>query len=140
MCPHSIPVFLGNAGIGLPHGDMPPQIRGFDVFYKFPIVVGFHVVGNKEIVCPEISLTVQELTDNAPKIVGFYALAIGGEPCCVEPQFSVEVAQEDNAPKVLGFYALAVEENTTQDIGFLAQLEEDTNNPKIIGFHAMAVT
>ena len=44
MCPHSIPVFLGNAGIGLPHGFLPPQIRGFDVYYKLPIVVGFHVV------------------------------------------------------------------------------------------------
>lgn len=140
MCPHSIPVFLGNAGIGLPHGFLPPQIRGFDVYYKLPIVVGFHVVGSKEIIGPEISVTVQDITDNSPKVVGFYAFGIAGESCCTDPQFLVEVAQVDDSPKVLGFYAVAVQENTTIESGFLAQLKEGDDNPQILGFYAIGVT
>lgn len=140
MCPHSIPIFLGNAGIGLPHGDMPPQIRGFDVYYKFPIVIGFHVVGSAETICPSVEFAVQEIGDNGPKIVGFYAFGSNIGPCCTEPSFSAIIVQEENSPQVLGFYALAVEGNAPREIGLLAQPNVGENSPKVIGFHALGVT
>ena len=122
MTPLSIPVFLGNAGIGLPHGMMPPQIRGFDVYYKFPIIVGFHILGNQEEICPAVDFMAQESQgENAPKIVGFYCIASGTHEL-PEPAFTASVAQEENSPQVLGFYAIAVSGAIIKDIGLLAQL------------------
>ena len=141
MCVHSIPVFLGNAGIGLPHGMVPPQIRGFDVFYKFPVIIGFHVLGSPEYACPDLEVIPQELyLDNAPKIVGFYCFGSGGGECCQETNFSVSVVQGSNTPKIFGFYAFAVSDDTLKDIGLLAQIVASENSPKLLGFYAIGVT
>jgi len=140
MCPHSIPVFLGNAGIGVAHGPVPPQIRNFDVYYKLPIVVGFHVMGSTEILGTEIDFTVQNNTDNAPQVIGFYGMGVPSLEQCDAPQFSVEVSETDFGPKVLGFYALAVAKNTLLGPNFLAQLDMVHNGPQIIGLYAIEVT
>lgn len=42
----SIPVFVGQAGVGQNFGQIAPQVQFFDVFYTNPPVVGFHVVGS----------------------------------------------------------------------------------------------
>jgi hypothetical protein len=47
----SNPIFLGGLGSGGNQGLIAPQIKFFDVFYCFPPVVGFHVVGSKEDDC-----------------------------------------------------------------------------------------
>ena len=52
MAPGSIPVFLGNSGIGPGGGGQSaPQIIEFDVYYDSPVIVGFHVIGSDEKDC-----------------------------------------------------------------------------------------
>jgi len=73
MTPHSIPVFFKNAGIGINKGAFSPQIRGFDVFYTSPIVVGFHVTGvEAPPSCSKINLDIIVEDENSPQVVGFY--------------------------------------------------------------------
>lgn len=85
MTPHSIPVFLGNSGIGSSFGPLPALIRDFDVFYKDPILVGFHIVGAVEQdILSNFVVTIEE-TSNAPQVFGFYGespeLPPGCRPC-----------------------------------------------------------
>ena len=134
MTPSSIPVFLKNAGIGVPYGKSLPQIRGFDVFYKSPIVVGFHIIGSKAI-CNELPLMGQEIAEeNSPKIVGFYCF---GRLGISEDPLEFTVNEKENSPKVLGFYAFEVSNDTIGDIGMMAQETLRDNQPQIISFYAI---
>lgn len=139
MTPHSIPVFLGNAGIGLPHGMVPPQIRGFDVYYKTPILVGFHVLGNPDNLYPEISfLPYDNPEELGPQILGFYAYQSGIEECCENGGFTVTIREDDNAPKVVGFYAYGSRE---EDLAISWVLNDTVgpNDAKVLGFYVAGV-
>ena len=85
MTPHSIPVFLGNAGLGVSFGSSPALLQDFDVYYRDPILVGFHVVGVVEQeLLSNFVVTIEE-TSNSPQLFGFYGesteLPPGCKPC-----------------------------------------------------------
>lgn len=135
MTPDSIPVFLPNAGIGLNRGVFSPQIRGIDVYYTTPIITGFHVVGDTS-KCDGIYLEIQGDDENAPKVLGFFALKTA--PKC-SPEVQIEeisgLPNETGPEKeVLGFHVEASSTGCT-DL-FLEITGEDENAPKVLGFYA----
>jgi hypothetical protein len=136
MTPHSIPVFFCGAGIGKNRGVFSPQIRDFDVFYKSPIIVGFHVIGDPLNVCdPTINLEIEH-DENSPKVLGFYAYAIE-EPKAPEIELTIET--DENMPQVWGFYAFKV-----SDSECMAPTVEITNieagGPAIESFQAEGIS
>lgn len=131
MAPTSIPVFLKNAGIGIQHGPFPPQIRDFDVYYKFPIIVGFHVIGQALPPSP-IQMEV-EYEEYGPKVVSFYAQC---EADCAPETSVIFVVEtpEENAPKIITMYAQYIAPACSPDM-FTVQWESE-GDPKIISFYA----
>ena len=107
MAPPSIPVFLKNAGIGIHRGPLPPQLISVDVYYKFPIIVGFHVLG-KETACKDaIDLTIEYIEPvEGPQIVSFDVYYT--TPLHIPPQLEIELevpSEESEECGIISFYA-----------------------------------
>ena len=139
MTPHSIPVFLPNAGIGINRGEFSPQIRAIDVFYTDPIITGFHVVGDTS-KCDSIFLEITGEDENSPKVIGFFGFKSSPE-CCSEVViqemiFESEEVDSIKGPEVQGFYG--VESYSPCDQLFLEIIGDDENAPKVLGFFAGA--
>lgn len=66
---HVIPIFLSRA---LP-GELGSQLRMFDVFYKTPPVVGWHVTGSPE-ECAVVGFCAQSDDPYEGSVVGFSVL------------------------------------------------------------------
>ena len=136
MTPHSIPVFFKNAGIGLNKGVVSPQIRGFDVFYTSPIIVGFHVLGS-EIPCVSPSVEFDYIIEDeyAPQVVGFYCFSVNRARC---NPIELEIKEDENFPQVLGFYAF----KNLPSFFVKALLAEEicTDGPAIRMFHGLYVS
>jgi hypothetical protein len=138
MTPHSIPVFLRDATIGPPTIKQYPAIKGWDVFYTSPILVGFHVIGSGFEPCvpghPDFIVELETI-ENYPKVVGFYAYGVG--PAETTPQLEVipQVLSTEKTPDIVGFHGVFVD-NTTEESIFIAQIIQD-NDAKVLGFYGM---
>ncbi len=138
MTPHSIPVFLRDATIGPPTIKQYPAIKGWDVFYTSPIIVGFHVLGSGFEPCvpgyPDF-IAELETIENYPKIVGFYGYASAFEEEIPRIEIVPQVINEEKTPDVVGFHGVFID-NVTEESIFVAQLIQD-NDAKVLGFYGM---
>lgn len=109
----TIPIFLRGS---LPSG-IGSQLRYFDVFYKQPPVVGWHVVGADEVECAVTGFTVigEDLTPSG--VTGF-------------------IASDERKDTVLGFTAEQLEQDIQGAVGF-SVYEESELAEGVTGFSVM---
>ena len=141
MCPNSIPVFLPKAGIGISKGEYVPQLRGFDVYYNSPIIVGFHVIGYEDPSDTELDLYAFSEEDISAGVIGFYCYEVSDKSSEIGFDSIIEdtLEDEDNGPSVLGFYAVEVE-TPSIDLDLVMSDQAMENDAQVSGFTVIDVT
>jgi len=123
---HTIPIFLSRA---LP-GELGSQLRMFDVFYKEPPVVGWHVLGDPDPSCGTVGFFVEGGSKPEGSVVGF-SVEYAKLPERVTG-FSVFEEETCEGQGILGF-SVTDDEDASGVAGF-SVIEEDIKDPAVVGF------
>lgn len=131
---YTIPIFLSRA---LP-GELGSQLRLFDVYYKEPPVVGWHVLGDPDPSCGTVGFYVEgddrlegsvvgfsvEYARVPERVTGFSVIEEGG--CEEEGIIGFSVTEDEGNSGVAGFSVTEEDIQEPAVVGFI--VEEDDDN------------
>lgn len=108
---HVIPIFLSRT---LP-GELGSQLRMFDVFYKYPPVVGWHVIGAEDGECSTVGFFAHEESPSSEGVVG------------------LSVGERRSDSSIAGFTALELESIQESVVG-LEVYDEEASQEGVTAF------